>query len=84
VTAIPLTFVRSQAGLPFVFTIDSGKIIRRQVVLGLHSEEQNLVEVREGLVVGERVLTARIDTLKPGSPVVVTADAADTVASDKR
>jgi RND family efflux transporter MFP subunit len=81
VAAIPLTAVHTQAGLPYVFAIDSAKIARRPVKLGLRSEEQNLVEVREGLKTGERVVAARIDTLNEGSSVVVTVPAADSAGS---
>ena len=81
VAAIPLTAVRTQAGLPYVFAIQGAKIVSRLVKLGLRSEEQNLVEVREGLKTGERVVTARIDTLKDGSAVVITAAAPGNAAA---
>ncbi|MBI2994819.1 MAG: efflux RND transporter periplasmic adaptor subunit, partial [Gammaproteobacteria bacterium] len=84
VPAIPLSAVHIQAGLPYVFVIDGAKIARRPVKLGLRSEEQNLVEVREGLETGVHVVSARIDTLKEGSPVVVTAAAADVATSGSR
>ena len=81
VAAIPLTAVQTQAGIPFVFAIDGAHVTRRPVKLGLRSEEQNLVEVREGLDTGERVVATRIETLKPGSPVVIAAPAAGAAVS---
>jgi RND family efflux transporter MFP subunit len=81
VAAIPLTAVRSQAGIPYVLTIDDSKLASRPVQLGLRSEEQNLVEVTGGLAAGERVVSARIETLKEGTPVVVSTPAASTAAS---
>lgn len=76
VAAIPLSAVHTYAGLPYVYVIDHNRIQRRDVTLGLKSEEQNMVEVRKGLEVGEMVVAARIDTLKEGDPVTVTAPAA--------
>ena len=81
VAAIPLSAVHTQAGVPYVLIINGAKIARRPVQLGLRSEEQNLVEVLAGLATGERVVSARIETLKEGSPVVVTTPAASTAAS---
>ncbi|MBI1731846.1 MAG: efflux RND transporter periplasmic adaptor subunit [Gammaproteobacteria bacterium] len=80
VAAIPLTAVRTEAGLPYVFAIDGGKIARRPVTLGLRSEEQNLVELRAGLETGARVVSAKINTLKDGTPVTVTAPTAGSTA----
>ena len=73
VAAIPLTALHTEAGLPYVFVIEGAKVMRRPVKLGLRSDEQNLVEVREGLKTGARVVAVRIDTLKSGSPVVIAA-----------
>jgi multidrug efflux pump subunit AcrA (membrane-fusion protein) len=81
VASIPLTAVREQAGIPYVLTIEGSTLARRSVQLGLRSEEQNLVEIVAGLSTGERVLSARIETLKEGSQVVIAAPAASTAAS---
>lgn len=81
VTAIPQTAVHTQAGIPYVFVIENGKLARRTIKLGLRSEEQNLVEITDGLADGERVVSARIETLKEGTSVTVTEPAASTAAS---
>jgi RND family efflux transporter MFP subunit len=81
VASIPLTAVREQAGIPYVLTIEGSTLARRSVQLGLRSEEQNLVEIVAGLSTGERVLSARIETVKEGSQVVIAAPAASTAAS---
>lgn len=81
VSAIPLTAVHKQAGIPYVFTIEGSALARRSVQLGLRSEEQNLVEITGGLANGERIVSARIDTLKEGTPVVVSTPPASTAAS---
>lgn len=75
VPAIPLTAVRTQAGLPYVFTIENSKLVRHQIKLGLKSDEQNLVEVQTGLKPGDQIVSARIDTLQAGNMVTVTQPA---------
>ncbi len=84
VIAVPLTAVREQAGRSFVFVIENDTIARRPVKPGMRSEAQNLVEIREGIAAGERVVTARIATLKADSPVLIAVPAANTVAADDR
>jgi membrane fusion protein (multidrug efflux system) len=71
IPAIPMTALHVEAGLPYVYLVDNGRIARRLVRTGLRSGEQGLVEIREGLVPGERVISARIDTLAEGAPVVI-------------
>jgi RND family efflux transporter MFP subunit len=71
VPAIPITAVRDQAGVQYVFTVENARLVRRPVKLGLRSVEQNLVEIREGLPLGAHVVAARIETLKEGAPVIM-------------
>lgn len=53
---IPLAAVRNDAGLPYVLVVADGKLVQRKVVLGLKSEQQGVVEVQQGLNLGEQVL----------------------------
>jgi RND family efflux transporter MFP subunit len=78
--AIPLTALRSESGLPYVLVIEDDKLVKRPVTLGLRAENEGYVEVLAGLEPGERVLSARIDTLGPGS-VVTLAQAATPAAA---
>ena len=71
VRAIPISAVRTQAGLPFVFAIENNHVVRHSITLGIRSEEQHLVEVREGLDEGAVVVSANLDRLKEGSEVTV-------------
>lgn len=64
--AIPAAAVRTEAGLPYVLVYADGKISRRAVTLGLGSEDQGSVEVRDGLKPGEQVLLAKLDDFKEG------------------
>ncbi|MES2885210.1 MAG: efflux RND transporter periplasmic adaptor subunit [Pseudomonadota bacterium] len=67
---IPLSAVRSESGLPYVLVIKDGKLKQRNVTLGLRSDEAGLVQVTEGLTVGEQVLAASSSLLKAEMQVV--------------
>lgn len=72
---IPITALRNEAGVPFVLVVKQGKLEQRSVSLGLKSEERGLVQVTEGLQLGEQVLTASSSLLKGGMAVVMKGDA---------
>lgn len=69
--AIPAAAVRTEAGVPYVLVFADGKINRRPVTLGLNSEDQGSVEVRDGLKAGEQVLVAKLDDFKEGMAAVL-------------
>jgi RND family efflux transporter MFP subunit len=71
VPSVPLTAIRDEGGVPFVWVVDKGVIQRRGVTLGLKAPSEGLVEIRDGLKPDEQVVTARIDTLKDGAKVTV-------------
>ncbi len=68
---IPADAVREDGGQSFVFTLASGRIARRDVVLGLREEQAALVEVKSGLEAGTQVVSARMVGLKAGARAVV-------------
>lgn len=74
--AIPLTAVRTEAGATYVLSVEDGKLVQRAVTLGLSTADNSLVEVRDGLREGEQIVVAKIDTLKPGTAVIIKADPA--------
>lgn len=67
---IPLSALRSDSGLPYVLVIKDGKLKQRNVTLGLRSDEEGLVQVTEGITVGEQVLAANSSLLKAEMQVV--------------
>lgn len=71
VPAIPVSAVRSEAGVDYVLALEGDRLQRRPVTLGLRTDDSSLVEVREGLAAGTRVLAAKIDTLNAGAQVVL-------------
>jgi RND family efflux transporter MFP subunit len=68
---VPVTAVRDEAGQTFVFTLEAGKVARRNVTLGLREEQAGLVEVSSGLEAGVQVISARMVGLKAGASAVL-------------
>ncbi len=61
---VPLDAVFSENGKDFVFVVEGEKLIKREVRLGLENED--LVEVVEGLREGEEVVAERLEEVKKG------------------
>jgi membrane fusion protein, multidrug efflux system len=68
---LPLTAVRTEAGQSYVWTIDSGRLVKRLVALGRRDEEAGRVELRTPLPPNVPVLAARFDNLKEGASAIV-------------
>lgn len=65
-----------------VFVIENGKATRREVVLG--QRELGLVEIVEGIEVGERIVTGGIQKVRPGTEVrIVGEDEGDAESPDE-
>ncbi len=76
VPTLPVTAIRTEAGQTFVWTIEGGKLNRRNVSLGRRDEAAARVEIRNALPVGAQVLGARFDNLKDGASAVMREPAA--------
>jgi membrane fusion protein, multidrug efflux system len=70
---VPLTAVRDDSGQSYVFTLEAGKIAKRNVTLGLTEEQAGMVEVKSGLEKGVQVVSARMVGLKSGALAVIKA-----------
>ncbi|NHZ80131.1 efflux RND transporter periplasmic adaptor subunit [Massilia sp. CCM 8695] len=66
---LPLAALRKDQDLDVVYVVESGKVVVRPVTLGLRNDDEGMVEVTNGLEHGARVITARLDAVKPGSQV---------------
>ena len=64
---VPLGAVREDAGQRYVWRIDSGRLVRARVQLGLKSEDDGVVEIVSGLSLGERIVRANLGTLREGA-----------------
>lgn len=73
---VPVSAIRSDAGVNYVLVLDHDKLVRRAVALGLTTDDAAYVEVREGLTVGTSVLAAKIDKLQDGAAVTLARPAA--------
>jgi RND family efflux transporter MFP subunit len=81
VPTLPIGAVRTEAGQSYVWTVESGKLARRIVVLGRRDDEAGRVEIRTPLPPGAAVLAARFDNLKDGAPALVKSPASSSNAT---
>ena len=72
--AIPETAVRDTGSAAHVFVVENGRLVKRQVSLGVRDEAQGLVAVPSGLREGERVLASPAPGTVEGIAVTVAAD----------
>jgi RND family efflux transporter MFP subunit len=71
VNAIPLVALIEEGGQAAVFALKDGVIERKPVVIGAKSVEEGLVEIREGLQAGARVVAVKQEGLKHGSKAII-------------
>ncbi len=80
---VPITALRDDAGQSYVYTLEQGKIARRNVSLGMREETAGLVEIKNGLEAGVQVVSARMVGLKTGASAIIKTQAAPTTAPVK-
>jgi len=73
VPTLPATAVRTEAGQAFVWIVEDGKLVKRNVVTGARDDAAGRIEIRTALPAGTPVLSARFDNLKDGAPAIVKA-----------
>lgn len=73
--AVPRTAVRAESGVSVVYTLDKGKIGRRQVTTGAVNEDSGYIEISNGLQAGEQVIIADIGDRKAGDAAIVRGQA---------
>ncbi|MFM1989452.1 MAG: hypothetical protein RJA99_2409 [Pseudomonadota bacterium] len=68
--SVPQTAVRDRGGRTFVYAIVDGRVVERDVKLGLRDEGSGTtrVEVLQGLAAGERIVAANLGALRAGAP----------------
>lgn len=71
VLTLPLAAIRSDAGQTYVWTIEGGRLVRRNVMLGRRDEAASRVELKSPLPGEAQVLAARFDNLKEGGAAVL-------------
>ena len=70
---LPATAVRIEAGQAVVWTVEDGKLVKRNVMTGARDDAAGRIEIRTALPSGAPVLSARFDNLKDGAPAIVKA-----------
>ena len=75
VPALPITAVRDDRGQSYVWIIDDGRLVRRNVVTGVRDERAQRIEISAGLNGDEQVIGTRFDNLREGMLAnIVTAE----------
>ncbi|MBU6271356.1 MAG: efflux RND transporter periplasmic adaptor subunit [Betaproteobacteria bacterium] len=76
VITVPLSALRERAGRSFVYAVQDGRLVEKDVVPGLRDESARdarggagAIEVRSGLAAGDRIVAVNLGTLRAGSPV---------------
>jgi RND family efflux transporter MFP subunit len=70
---LPTAALRSEAGQSYIWTIESGKLLRRVVATGRRDDANGRIEIRTPLSAQVPVLAGRFDNLKDGAPAIVKA-----------
>ena len=68
---IPLSSLRDDNGLTFVYQINGGKVAKTPVKLGVRDETRGVVQVIEGLIPGATVVRTNLGALREGSAVKI-------------
>jgi len=71
VPTLPQTAVRSESGQTVIWSIDNGRLVRRQVVVGARDATSGRIEIRTPIGADLPVLAARVDNLREGAPAVI-------------
>jgi RND family efflux transporter MFP subunit len=73
VLTVPTTAIQNQGDKAYVYTIENGKLARRDVVAGLRGVDNkgNAVEISSGLQDGARIVKANLGNLNAGTPVKI-------------
>jgi RND family efflux transporter MFP subunit len=76
VLAVPQRAVHAEAGATYVYTLRDDRIARTNVKVGAATPGASFIEIREGLVAGDRVIVTEITAAQVGQKVLVRADSA--------
>jgi len=73
VLTVPTTAIQNEGDKAYVYTIENGKLARRDVVTGLRGVDGkgNAVEISSGLQDGARIVKANLGNLNAGTPIKI-------------
>jgi RND family efflux transporter MFP subunit len=87
VLVVPLGALREEKGQTVMHQVLDGKIVAQPVVVGVRNEDENVAEIKSGVVEGAVVIAVKLDTIKPGALASLpksSAAATDTKNADKK
>jgi RND family efflux transporter MFP subunit len=86
VPALPVSAVRNDNGQDIVWVLADGRLRKTPVTLGRRDERAQMVEIRNGVSTGERVVATKFDNLRDGlaAQVIGGADGAARVAQEDK
>ncbi len=65
--------IRQDGGNNYVLVIRNSKLVRQEVLLGLRDDKQGLVQIQNGLTLGEQAVLAKLSRVAAGQSVKVQA-----------
>jgi membrane fusion protein (multidrug efflux system) len=83
VLAVPQRAVHEEAGAAYVYTLRDDTIVRTSVKVGAPAPGATFVEVREGLVEGDRVIVTQITAEQVGKKVLVRSESASALTANR-
>jgi membrane fusion protein (multidrug efflux system) len=83
VLAVPQRAVHEEAGAAYVYTLRDDTIVRTSVKVGAPAPGATFVEVREGLVQGDRVIVTQITAEQVGKKVLVRSESASALTANR-
>lgn len=83
VMTVPQTAIQNDGDKSYVYAIEDGKLMRRDITLGLRGVDSkgNAVEVSAGLQSGARIVKANLGSMNSGTPVRFAAPVSATTTS---
>lgn len=70
--AVPSEAVRDDAGKAWAFVVEKGRLVKRDLRVGVHDDAHDLVEVLAGVGAGDTIVTGTLAGLVEGQTVRVT------------
>ena len=85
VLSVPQTALQDRSGRVFVYLIENGRLVERDVILGLRDDTHAVprLEVLRGLAAGDQIVAARLGALRVGAPVRISAVKPDPVRASE-
>lgn len=85
VLTVPQSAIQDNAGSPFVYAIEDGRLVQKSVTLGIKGDdgETGAVEIISGLESGAQIVRSNLGNLRSGTQVRYAKAAGPAAASDK-